>query len=426
MNRFARQQILTGWDQDRLSSARVAIVGTGPMAYLSGMMAVAMGMGQLVLVGDGKAGNVSDRFASWRRVFGRINPETEIRCQPHKLGGIPGEGVDGMLVATNDLESHVVAQKLSQCADVTVVAGSAASRLGTWGSIHADKRTKALSRCRENPVLSQIIAALLVEELRKRLLPLPNEAGPCTRRNLIRMPAAGAISPHQSELISLASPWRGIALIGAGALGTWFGIGLGVSGLPVALHIYDDDAVEETNLNRQILFGGSVGAPKAVVLARRLQGLFPHLKTAGYAVRATEGIERELIRSPVMAASVDNFRARAYLSDLARRRGRLLINGGTSAAGGSCMVYEPMKSACLNCRIDVDKLADEEERPQSCGGVQEGSIVTTNALIGALMVWSLQMGTAGEVHRGIWEYDGSARDVRMGARSAMTPCVCYR
>ena len=59
------------------------------------------------------------------------------------------------------------------------------------------------------------------------------------------------------------------------------------------------------------------------------------------------------------------------------------------------MMFEPKKSACLACRINVEQLAEEEERPQSCGRVAEGSIVMTNALIGALMVWSLQMGIAG-------------------------------
>ncbi len=70
--------------------------------------------------------------------------------------------------------------------------------------------------------------------------------------------------------------------MGAGALGTWAGIGLGLAGeAPMQLTIYDPDGIEATNLNRQVLFAGDLYRPKAEVLAERLSTLFPKIDAEG-------------------------------------------------------------------------------------------------------------------------------------------------
>ena len=188
--------------------------------------------------------------------------------------------------------------------------------------------------------MSQIIAGLLVDEIRKAVLPLSNEAGRTTERHLIalsRLP--GVCEPEHKR------PFRphcdGLAVIGAGALGTWFGLATGMLGIRLPVHIYDDDTVEETNLNRQVLFFDSVGKSKAIALASRLKALFPSIAINGYGMRVDEGTVEHVPGRALLAACPDNFAVRAFLNGVAGSRRAILISGGTSAMGGSSATYVP-------------------------------------------------------------------------------------
>lgn len=97
-----------------------------------------------------------------------------------------------------------------------------------------------------------------------------------------------------------------------------------------------------------------------------------------------------------------------------------------SASGGSCLLYEPGSTACLSCRLQIDRLARQERQPQGCARVSEGSVVTSNAVVGALLVWLLQGALAGKVDAGMWEYDGRLRNDRLGRHSPWPPCTCHR
>jgi molybdopterin/thiamine biosynthesis adenylyltransferase len=114
------------------------------------------------------------------------------------------------------------------------------------------------------------------------------------------------------------------------------------------------------------------------------------------------------------------------LNGWAQRHRRALLSGGTSAFGGTCAVYEPGKTACLSCRFDIDRLAEREQQPESCGRVPEASVVTSNAITGALMVLALLEMLGGHVPMGVWEYDGSAQERRIDHRSPRPACGCHR
>lgn len=430
--RYTRQQALAGWDQQRLSDATLAIAGAGPTAFLCGLMAAAMGFGRLVLLrGQAKANGCAllERlpFAAWSKLYERVNPQvkvytSEVRLRESVLGRLPT--IDGLIVAGNDLVARHAGWKLAQEGTIPVVAGGTSGRAGIWGTAALDRKVAPFQQRPESPLVSQIIAALLVEDMRKALLQLPDEAGRADRHNMLCLPSLQGA--QGKRYLPLQSHWRGISMVGAGALGTWFGLGLGLSGLPAALNIYDDDEIDESNLNRQILFYDAVGQYKAPVLAARLQKLFPQLRVSGYGLRADDRNARQLAQTSVLAACPDNFVARAFLNDLAKHYERLLVSGGTAAAGGSCIMYEPGRSACLSCRLNIDELAQQERQPQSCAQVVEASVVTSNALIGALMVWLLRGLVGGRTETGIWEYDGTAQNERLGVRSERPACGCHK
>ena len=436
--RYARQEVLGGWDQERLARATVAIAGSGPMAFLCGLMATAMGFGRLVLLGRGTGGGfrlpqaagdsgAAAPFTGWVELYGRLNPRVRVYPCPVPLRGDLGQrlpALDGLIVAGNDLRARLAGRRIAQQCGVPVVAGGCAGHLGVWGAPVADPAAVHLHGRAEAPLLGQIVAALLVEDMRKTLLPLPGEEGPTDRANRVCLPPPQ--TPGHARPVSSSLHWRGLALVGAGALGTWFGLGLGLARVPAALSIFDADQVEETNLNRQILFYESVGQSKAIVLARRLQELFPWLKVAGYGMRVGEETSKHLQSAAVVAACPDNHAARVFLNGLAKRHHRVLLSGGTSASGGSCLLYEPGTTACLSCRLRIDQLAEREEAPQSCARQAQPSIVTSNAMIGALMAWLLHDRlSTGRAEAGMWEYDGRPQHTRLSLHPEWPACRCH-
>jgi hypothetical protein len=93
----------------------------------------------------------------------------------------------------------------------------------------------------------------------------------------------------------------------------------------------------------------------------------------------------------------------------------------------TCLSYPVGRAVlnCLGCLIDVNRLAQFETEPQPCGAQAEASVVTRNAITGALMAWMLQEMVDSRLRRGVWEYDGRARDTRVGVHSVRPPCDCH-
>ena len=189
------------------------------------------------------------------------------------------------------------------------------------------------------------------------------------------------------------------------------------------MDFYDDDDIEETNLNRQVLFHGCVGQMKAPTLARRLRQLFPRVRASGYGLRLDESRQSLVQHAPLLAACPDSFVPRAMANRWACSQGTMLVNGGTSALGGSCMAYAPRKTPCLSCLIGVDALARHETERVGCTQV-EASVVTSNAIVGALMAWQTSQLARGQAESGIWEYDSRLAGVPIGVHSRRPPCRC--
>ena len=435
MDRYARQAAIGGWHQERLAAATVVIAGSGWTGFLASLMATAMGFGRLVLVGPaagpgdarGLARVVAGPRTSWADLLRRVNPDVQIAAGPRPLSQdllarLPG--VDAILVAGTDVRAHQAAARIAPIAGVPVIAGGAAGGIGFWGPPRADRLTDRVCHCAESPVLAQVVAGLLVEELRKSVLPLQDEAGPTQQRQLLAPQRLDEADDEPSRAYRPGA--RDIAVVGAGALGTWFGIAYGLAAQRgQRVHFYDGDHVEETNLNRQVLFFGAVGRPKAPALAGRLQRLFPRTEWAGYGMVVDRLSCPHVGDRDVLVACPDSFAVRAFLNDVARIRRQPLLNGGTSASGGSCAAYVPGSTPCLECLLAVNRRAQREAEPRPCGAQIEASVVTSNAIIGALMVWMLQEMSGGRVRQGVWEYDGRPRDTRMGVHSVRPACVCH-
>ena len=177
-----------------------------------------------------------------------------------------------------------------------------------------------------------------------------------------------------------------IFLVGAGALANFFGIGLTYANVG-KIYIADNDKIEPTNLNRQILFYERVGTPKADVLEERLNEINSDIYIEPIKERINENSESLIssIKPDLIAECVDNLATRAILNHLAIRYGIPLVSGGTNYEKGQVVVYEPGKSLCLNCRLNIDEAASKGLKARSCMDDPEPSVVTTNHIIGSLM-----------------------------------------
>lgn len=446
--RYARQELIQDWNQDTLAQAHVVIVGSDFLAGFVGWGLAALGIGQLTLIDDRVLDGTFPRFPGLEGTAGqlsiealeytlsRINSQITVRGIRLKLlydahlYAIPD--CDIIVEATNGPQSKEICLEYMRRKGVPVILASAGDTCGECtvvtgqGQISLDNH-RAYHRRRQSATPSQVIGALVLEEIRKLLLPLSNDqpANGLMRYNQVHPRRFGNTSQLDALQIGPSVTPRHCLIIGAGALGTYVGLGLALNGI-TRLTIVDPDMVEETNLNRQVLFYDAIGQPKATMLAEQLNRLCPYMETIGLVAPVTE----EHFQGVDLALScVDNFETRAYVNELASQCQVSLINGGTSPFTGEVMVYQPGKTACLDCHLGVNDLAEAEAGSRArCGDVPEASIVISNQLIGGLMAGEaqrlLQPETFGEPLAGIIEYD-AFQPARLGIRSPRPPCRCH-
>ncbi|MBV8067037.1 MAG: HesA/MoeB/ThiF family protein, partial [Candidatus Eremiobacteraeota bacterium] len=119
-----------------------------------------------------------------------------------------------------------------------------------------------------------------------------------------------------------------ILVIGAGGLGSPALQYLAAAGVG-RIGIIDDDVVDETNLQRQTLYGDAdVGLKKAAVAAERLQALNPLVNVDSVPLRFDAGNARELVRLyDVVLDCTDRFPTRYLINDACYLEGKRDVYG---------------------------------------------------------------------------------------------------
>jgi len=148
-----------------------------------------------------------------------------------------------------------------------------------------------------------------------------------------------------------------VLCIGAGGLGSPVALYLAAAGVG-KLGIVDDDVVDRSNLQRQVLFGEStLGVPKARAAAGRLRDLNPEVE-----VEAIEGVfdrERapELVgRYDLVVDGTDNFPTRYLVNDACVLAKKPYVYGSIFRFDGQVSVFgarEPERGPCYRCIFPV-------------------------------------------------------------------------
>src|SRR5436190_13712013 len=107
-----------------------------------------------------------------------------------------------------------------------------------------------------------------------------------------------------------------VLVIGSGGLGSPVLLYLAAAGVGI-IGIVDFDVVDDSNLQRQVLFGVSeIGQPKVEAAKRRLESLNPYIKIKIYNTQLTSKNALEIIKDyDVVADGTDNFPTRYLVND---------------------------------------------------------------------------------------------------------------
>lgn len=141
-----------------------------------------------------------------------------------------------------------------------------------------------------------------------------------------------------------------VLVIGAGGLGSPAAMYLAAAGVGT-IGIVDDDVVDLSNLQRQIIHGtGNVGMPKVESAAETVTSINPGVTVKPYHIRVSAGNIAELIAGyDVIVDAADNFSTKFLINDACVLAGKPYIYGGALRFEGQLMTYVPGRGPCYRC-----------------------------------------------------------------------------
>jgi|SRR6185503_2327057 len=141
-----------------------------------------------------------------------------------------------------------------------------------------------------------------------------------------------------------------VLIVGAGGLGSPAALYLAAAGVGT-IGLVDFDAVDVTNLQRQVLYGtADVGRPKLDVAAARLRDINPliSIQLHGEALRAANA--RELVRAyDLVLDGTDNFATRFLVNDACVMEKRPNVYGSVFRFEGQAAVFAAPGGPCYRC-----------------------------------------------------------------------------
>ncbi len=167
-----------------------------------------------------------------------------------------------------------------------------------------------------------------------------------------------------------------VLVVGAGGLGSPLLLYLAAAGVGT-LGVVDDDQVDLSNLQRQVLFStAAVGAPKAAVAAAVLQRLNPMVEVVVHPVRLDASNACQLIAGyELVADGSDNLATRLAVHDACRVLGRSLVSASVQGFDGQLSTYKAHLGSphpCLHCLLG-DR-TDEDALPSCAQGGVLGAV----------------------------------------------------
>ncbi len=171
-----------------------------------------------------------------------------------------------------------------------------------------------------------------------------------------------------------------VLLVGAGGLGSPLGLYLAAAGVGT-LGLVEFDTVDESNLQRQVLYGQSdVGRPKLEAAIERLREINPHIRLVPHAERLESSNALELFADyDLIVDGTDNFPTRYLVNDACVLSGKPNVYGSIFRFEGQVSIFWGARGPCYRC------LFPEPPPPGSVPSCAEGGVLgVLPGIIGSL------------------------------------------
>jgi molybdopterin/thiamine biosynthesis adenylyltransferase len=220
-----------------------------------------------------------------------------------------------------------------------------------------------------------------------------------------------------------------VVIIGCGALGAVQAETLARAGVG-ELVLVDRDFVEESNLQRQIMFEESDALnrlPKSVASASRIARVNSNIRVKPVVTDVTfENVEEIIAGASVVMDGTDNFETRFLINDACVRSRTPWVYGAAVGSYGLTMTIVPEISPCLRCVLEALPEPGTGPTCDTAGVIMP--IVTTIASIQATEALKLLTGRLDELHRSLitidlWDFQFNRVDLSKFDRRDECP-VC--
>jgi molybdopterin/thiamine biosynthesis adenylyltransferase/rhodanese-related sulfurtransferase len=156
-----------------------------------------------------------------------------------------------------------------------------------------------------------------------------------------------------------------VLLIGAGGLGAPAALYLAAAGIGT-LGLVDDDEVDESNLQRQVIHNTErVGMPKTESARKTIESLNPDVDVVEHRTRLDASNVIDIIKDyDVIVDGADNFPTRYLLNDASVRLRKPVVSASILAFDGQISTFVPFEGPCYRCLYPTPPPA---ELAPSCG-----------------------------------------------------------
>ena len=170
-----------------------------------------------------------------------------------------------------------------------------------------------------------------------------------------------------------------VLVFGMGGLGCPLSIYLASLGVGT-IGIVDDDRVELSNLNRQIIYSTKdIGKYKVNVAKNKIKLINKNIVIKSYKVRVNKNNIEKLIKNfDIICDGTDNFKTRLLVNDYVLKQKKILISAAVSGFNGHIFKFNfKKKTPCYRCF-----LPEIPEQSNNCEA--DGVIPTITGIMGTL------------------------------------------
>ena len=202
-----------------------------------------------------------------------------------------------------------------------------------------------------------------------------------------------------------------VAIVGVGGLGSPIGLYLAAAGVG-RIGLVDDQRVDRSNLNRQVLFGeADIGRAKVEAAAERLSAIDPLIRVEPRRLAVSPQNVRGIVDAyDLLVDGTDAFEVKFLLNDAAVLAGKPLVHGAVLRWGGQVLTVLPDRP-CLRC------LFREPPEPEAVESCEEAGIIgAATGVVGSVQAeeaLKVTLGVGEPLAGRIFQHDGLRGESRI-------------